>query len=43
MWVPLTEFKEAWILPASLKEKVIQWMEDKQVFFGSEKDGKRIV
>lgn len=38
MWVPLVEFKEARVLPISLKEKVVQWMEDKQMFFGSEKD-----
>lgn len=38
-WVSLAEFKSARILPISLKERVFQWMQDAQVFFGSEKDG----
>ncbi|OGZ56841.1 MAG: hypothetical protein A3H64_02490 [Candidatus Ryanbacteria bacterium RIFCSPLOWO2_02_FULL_45_11c] len=39
VWVPLTEFKKARVLPVSLKERVTQWMEDGQTFFGSGKDG----
>lgn len=41
-WVPLAEFKEARVLPVFLKEKITQWLQDKQVFFGGEKDGKEI-
>lgn len=37
-WVPLVEFKEGRVLPVLLKEKVLQWIQDKQVFFGGEKD-----
>ena len=43
MWVPLAEFKEARVLPVSLKERVIQWMQDKQVFFGSEKNERKLM
>lgn len=43
VWVPLAEFKEGRVLPVSLKEKILQWMQDKQVFFGSEKGDKRVV
>ena len=42
MWVPLEEFKKVRVLPVLLKEKVIQWMEDKEVFFGSEQSGKAL-
>ncbi|OGZ44363.1 MAG: hypothetical protein A2719_04875 [Candidatus Ryanbacteria bacterium RIFCSPHIGHO2_01_FULL_45_22] len=41
-WVSLEEFKKARVLPVLLKEKIIQWMKDKEMFFGSEKDGTRI-
>lgn len=37
-WVSLQEFKEAYVLPVLLKEKIIQWMADGQVFFGGEKN-----
>ena len=42
-WVPLAEFKEGRVLPVLLKEKVLQWMQDRQVFFGSEKDNAQFV
>ena len=32
-WISLEEYKETFILPVSLKEKVTQWMQDKQIFF----------
>lgn len=37
-WVPLEEFKEARVLPVLLKEKVLRWMQDRQVFFGGGKN-----
>lgn len=40
MWVPVDEFKKGSVLPVLLKEKVTQWMRDRQIFFGSEEDGK---
>ena len=43
IWVPLAEFEEARVLPVSLKERVIQWMQDKQVFFGSEKNERKLM
>lgn len=39
-WVPLEEFKKTRVLPVLLKEKVIGWMENGEVFFGGEKDNK---
>ena len=38
MWMPLAEFKSARVLPVFLKEKVLQWMEDENMFFGGEND-----
>lgn len=32
IWIPLTKYKETFILPESLKEKVFRWMQDK--YFG---------
>ena len=37
-WIPLGEFQKSRVLPVSLKEAVIAWMQNRQVFFGSEKD-----
>lgn len=42
-WLPLGELKQGSVLPVLLKEKVLQWIESKQTFFGSEKDDMRIV
>lgn len=42
-WMPLVEFKDEKVLPVLLKEKVLQWMEDKQVFFGSERGDTKLV
>ena len=36
-WVPLEEFKKAKVLPELLKEKVVEWMGNREVFFGGEK------
>ena len=35
-WVSLEEFKETRVLPVSLKEQVLEWMENGHVFFGGE-------
>ena len=43
MWVPLEEFKKARVLPVGLQDKVVQWMGDREVFFGEEKDARRFV
>lgn len=37
-WVPLAEFKIARVLPVLLKEKVLRWMENREVFFGEENE-----
>jgi len=42
-WLTLAEFKEGRVLPILLKEKVLQWMQDKQIFFGSEKNNTQLV
>ena len=36
LWVPLRDYKKTFILPVSLKEKIAQWLQDKQVFWVSE-------
>lgn len=38
VWIPLVEYKEIFILPELLKEKVLQWMHNEQIFWGSEKE-----
>ena len=42
-WVSLEEFKNARVLPVGLQEKVLQWMENREVFFGREKNDAKLV